>query len=231
MFSVLLIKISRRLAVITKSGSWKKKMTPPLNKQLRKYLKRLMIYKSVDIKELKHIERWMHRNASGALDKCVVLMYRQEMDGSIDRIEMNNSKTWITIIICVRFDHPESCVLIRFGAHMRIGLNQCTRIFFVLMLKRKEKEDTCNLKPTNAFRVNWNLGIWVDQNRIVTCFAFPPWWSCSDMFTPHATNAADITRGVKCCDSWVTNMNSSLDSGMCILRQWCRCWIIMKLII
>jgi hypothetical protein len=80
----------------------------------------------------------MHGNC--ALDKCTVLMCRQEINSSIDRIKMNNGEMWITSIICVLFDHPKSRVLVRFKAHMRIPLNQCTRIFLVLMPKRKEKD-------------------------------------------------------------------------------------------
>ena len=167
-----------------------------------------MVCKPVDVKKLKGIKQWMHCN--GALDKCRVLMCRQEMNSLIDRIKMNNGKMWVTSIICVRFDHPKSCVPIRFGAHMFIPMNQCTRIFSVLMPKWKEKKDTRYYKPTNTF----NFGIWVDQNSVIACLAFPPWWWGSDMFMPHASNATDITWGVKSCNSWVKNVNSSGDSGM-----------------
>ena len=75
----------------------------------------------------------MHCN--GAINERIVLMCWQKMDSSINRIKMNNGKMWITSVVCVRFDHPKSRVLLRFGAHMRIPLNQCTRIFFVLVSK------------------------------------------------------------------------------------------------
>ena len=121
--------------------------------RLRKNLKRLMVCKSVNVKELKHIKGRMHCNC--ALDKCIILMCRQEMNGPINGIEMNNGEMWIASIVGVRFDHPKSCLVIRFGAHMRIPLNQCRGIFFIFVLERKEKENARYFKPTNTF----NLGI------------------------------------------------------------------------
>ena len=174
---------------------------------LWKNLKWLMVYKLVYVEELKRIKQWMHCN--GVLDKCRVLMCWQGMNSSIDGIKMNNGEMWITSIICVQFNHPKSCVPIRFEAHMWIPLNQCARIFFVFMPKWKEKEDTHYFKPTNTF----NFGIWVDQNSVVVCLAFPPWWCCSDMFTPHAGNATDITQGVKSCNSWVKTWTLPLILG------------------
>lgn len=173
-----------------------------------------MVCKFVNVKELKHIKGWIHCNC--ALDKCIILMRRQKMNSPINGIKMDNGEMWVASIMGVRFDHPKSRVIIGFMAHMRIPLNQCTRIFYVLVPKRKEKKDARYFKPTNTF----NLGIWVDQNGIVARLASSPRWYGSYMFTPHASNTTDITRGVECCNGWVKYMNPSINSGTCFL-WWC----------
>ena len=182
-----------------------------------------MVHKSIDIKELICIEWWMHCN--GVLNRHVVLMCWQEMNSSINK--MNNSEVGITVVIHVWFNHPKPCVFIRFRAHMWIPLNQCTGIFFVLMLKWKEKKDVHYFKPMNTC----NLGIWVDQNSVIMCMAFPPWWCCSYMLAPHASYATDIAWGIKCWNSWVENVNSSLDFRKLSWWWFGGCIITMKLLI
>jgi hypothetical protein len=92
------------------------------------------------------------------------------MNSPINGIKVNNGEMWIASVVGVRFDHPKSCLVIRFIAHMRIPLNQCTRIFYVLVPKRKEKEDACYFKPMNTS----NLGVRVDQDSVVACLPISP---------------------------------------------------------
>ena len=168
----------------------------------------MVIYKVIDIEELKCIKRSMHRNQ--AINEIGILGCRHKMDSSIYTIKMNDCKMMLSIVsIDIQLYQPEACVLMRFHAHKRKPLHKSTRVLFVLMLKGEEEKNASYFKPTCSI----NTWIRVDKNTVIVCRAFSPWSGCSDVLPMHASDPADITQGMKCCNSWVEYVNLVFNQG------------------
>ena len=66
-------------------------------------------------------------------------------------------------------------------------------------------------------RVSLKIWIWVDKDTVVSCRTTSPWWCCLNMFTTHTIDAANVTGGTECSNSWVVNMNFAVNLEM---SQW-----------
>ena len=107
----------------------------------------MVIYKVFTIKELKFIKRSMHCNQ--VIDGISILVGRHQMNSLINTIKMNDHNVRLTSVsINIWLYQPVACVLIRFQAHKRKPLYECTIVvIFVLMLKGEEEK--CDLFQTN----------------------------------------------------------------------------------
>ena len=73
-------------------------------------------------------------------------------------------------------------------------MNDSTAIVIVVSLEGEEAVDAGNVHTVHAFE------FWVsnDKHAVIMGTLLPPSWRGTDVFTPHATSATEITWGVEC---------------------------------
>ena len=93
-----------------------------------------------------------------------------EMSGANDTVSVDDRNVRGPAVLNIRLNHPTTCILVGFGTHEGIPFNECTRIRFVAMGKREEKENSGYLKSAGTI----NIGFGVDEDTIIACRAISP---------------------------------------------------------
>ena len=159
-----------------------------------------MVCKSINIKLMKRIiwiERcdvWRHE---------ISIINRDEMCRTENCIYVNNSSIGLAAPSKTGVNHPHASGLIWCISNVIEPMYNSTAIVVVVSLEREEAADTSNVHTAHA------LEFWVsnDEHAVITRALLPPSWRGTNVFTPHATSATEITWGVECWRCWAIHRN------------------------
>lgn len=128
----------------------------------------MVVNESIKVEKIECIKRGVH--CDRPVDKTSGPCDRHEMSGANDTVNVDDLNVRRPAVQNIWLNHPTACIFVGFGTHKGIPLNECTRILFVAMQKREEKENSGYLESAGTI----NVGFDVDEDTIVACRAISP---------------------------------------------------------
>ena len=165
-----------------------------LRQLLFKNFKCVVVYEFINIKEAERIKWIVH--SQWTINESCSTVCRHEMCSPINGINMDNCKKTGTVALNVGLNHPHSSIFVTFVANERVPLDESTWVYGILVDKGKKKENSTDVQSVKRI-ILWAVA---NEGTVVTWGTIPPRRCCTNLFTPHAPNAAGIARCTKC--SW-----------------------------